>query len=115
MNEIETLQTLPSRLKEFGKRTAVVAFAKERKDQWTYTKLAEKSARLAAGLIKFGIQKGDHIALVAENRPEWIATCLGILAAGAVAVPVDVQLTGDALRHVLHDSGVRLIFTTERL
>jgi long-chain acyl-CoA synthetase len=115
MNEIETLQALPRRLREFKERPAIVAFAKDRKEQWTYAKLAERSARLATGLTKAGIQKGDGIALVAENRPEWMAACLGILSAGAVAVPVDVQLPDDVLHHVLHDSEPRVIFTTERL
>jgi long-chain acyl-CoA synthetase len=115
MNEIETLSGLVPRLKEYGKKTAVVAFAKDDKQQWTYAKLAGKSARLASGLAKAGVQKGDHVALVAENHPEWIASCLGVLAAGAIAVPIDVQLSGDALRHILHDSGARHIFTTDRL
>src|SRR5438105_4980730 len=115
MREIQTLHELPRLLKEFGAKPAVVALMKERKEQWAYEKLAKQSARLAAGLVKSGVQKGDHIALVAENRPQWMAACLGIFAAGGVAVPIDVQLESDALRHVLHDSAPDFVFTTERL
>src|SRR5207247_2159092 len=80
MHEITTLQTLPSLLRGFGKKPALVAFTKDRTGEWTYAKLADQATRLAAGLIKAGIEKGDHIALVAENRPEWMTACLGILA-----------------------------------
>jgi long-subunit acyl-CoA synthetase (AMP-forming) len=61
------------------------------------------------------VSKGDHVALVAENRPEWMAACFGILAAGGAAVPVDVQLADEALRHNLHDSGAQMVFATDRL
>src|SRR5262245_33581401 len=115
MHEIKTLHTLPARLKDLGARPAIVAFAKDRKEQWSYPKLAGQSARLATGITESGIEKGDSVALVAENRPEWIAACLGVVSAGAVAVPIDAQLAGDALTHVLRDSEARLVFTTERL
>jgi long-chain acyl-CoA synthetase len=115
MQEIKTLHTLPLFLRELGERAAVIAFQKDGKEQWSFTRLAEQSSRVAAGLMKAGVGKGDHIALVAENRPEWLAACLGILAAGGVAVPVDVQLAADALRHILHDSGAHVVFTTKRL
>src|SRR5204862_649299 len=103
------------RLNKFGKRAAVIAFDKDRKEKWTYTKLAEQAARLAAGLAAAGVEQGDHLALFAENSPEWFAACLGVMACGAVAAPLDVQLADDALNHVLGDSGARYVFTTERL
>src|SRR5205823_3961816 len=47
--------------------------------------------------------------------PQWVAACLAVLGAGAVAVPLDVQLADDALGHALEDSGARYVFTTKRL
>src|SRR5207249_1291552 len=92
-----------------------VAFAKDRTQQWTYAKLADQAARLATGLTGAGVEKGEHLGLFAENSPEWLAACLGVLACGAVAVPLDVQLGDEALRHALGDSGARYVFTTEHL
>ena len=43
---------------------------------------------LAAGLIELGIQPGDRIAILSENRWEWLAADHGILSAGAVDVPI---------------------------
>src|SRR5439155_21540028 len=115
MDEIDTLQALLPRVKEFGKRSAVVAFTKDGKEEWTYANLADEGARLATGMMKAGIEKGETIALCAEDSPQWIAACLGVVACGAVAVPLDVQLNDEALDHALHDSGARYVFTSERL
>src|SRR5687767_4457929 len=115
MNTIETLQGLLPRLEEYGSRPAVVAFAKNRAETWSYAQLADHAARLGAGLSKAGIDKETHVGLFAENSPQWFAACLGVLSAGAIAVPLDVQLGEEALRHELRDSHVRLVFTTERL
>ena len=54
------------------------------------------------------------MALFAENSPEWIASALGIIHAGMVAVPLDVQLDDKTLIHVLQDSDARAIITTQK-
>src|SRR5438093_8229481 len=59
-----------------------------------------------------GVGRGDAVALLAGNRPEWVAACLAVIQAGAVVVPLDVQFPDDVLKHVLRDSGARLLFTT---
>jgi len=115
MDELETLQALLPRLAGYQDRPAVVAFSKEQTEQWTYAQLAEQANRLASGLPRADLHKGDHVALLAENGPQWIAACLGLLASGAVAVPLDVQLSDDALKHALHDSGARYVFTSKQL
>jgi len=115
MDVFVTLQALVPRLESFGERAAVVAFTKEAKTDWSYAKFSDAAARLATGLVKAGIDKGDVIALCAEDSPEWIAACLATIACGAVAAPLDVQLSDDALDHALSDSGARYIFTSERL
>lgn len=114
MDEINTLQDLLPRLAAFQNRSALVAFRKQDVEQWPYAKLADQAARLAAGLAKAGLTKSDYVALFAENSPQWIAAFLGVVALGAVAVPLDAQLADDVLSHCLRDSGARFAFTTER-
>jgi len=114
VDELDTLQSLLPRLAAYRERPAVLAFTNEQTEQWTYAQIAEQAGRLASGLGKRGSAKGDRIALCAENSPQWVAACLGVIASGAVAVPLDVQLAEDALGHALHDSGARYVFTTER-
>jgi long-chain acyl-CoA synthetase len=114
IGEIDTLADLIPRLAAFAERPALVNLKKQDVEKWTYAKLAEQAKRVANGLTEAGLQKGDPVALYAENGPEWIAVCLGAIAAGAIAVPLDAQLADDALSHVLRDSGARLVFTTTR-
>jgi long-chain acyl-CoA synthetase len=114
MDQIETLQALLPRLDSFGKQTAVIAFTKEAKAEWSYAKLSDCAARLATGLLKEGVEKGEVLAICAEDSPEWITACLATIASGATAAPLDVQLSDDALDHTLRDSGARYVFTSER-
>jgi len=112
MNKLETLSDLLPQMALHKDRPAIIALQKESKEEWSYAKLADQANRLAAGFNKAQIAKGDHLAIFAENGPPWIAVCLGILAAGAVVVPLDVQLADDVLRHALEDSGARYVFTS---
>jgi long-chain acyl-CoA synthetase len=64
-------------------------------------------SRLACGLAALGIEPGDRVALVSENRPEWVIADLAIMAAGAVTVPAYVTNTVDDHRHILGNSGAR--------
>ena len=67
---------------------------------------------LAAGLVAAGLEPGARVALFAPDGPEWIASALAVVRAGAVVVPLDAQFTDDALAHTLIDSAARLVFTT---
>ncbi len=60
---------------------------------------------LAQGLRALGISAGDRVALVAENRPEWVVADLAIMSAGAITVPAYVTNTVDDHRHVFASSG----------
>jgi len=67
-------------------------------------------ARTARALQDWGIRKGDRVALLSENRPEWPAADLAILLLGAVTVPLYTTLTPEQTAFLLHDSGCRAIF-----
>jgi long-chain acyl-CoA synthetase len=77
---------------------------------WRPTTAAEASgraARLAGALKRLGVARGDRVALVAESRPEWLVSDIGIMAAGGITVPAyTTNKTSDHL-HVLRDSGAR--------
>src|SRR5438309_1146404 len=104
MNVLQTLHSLIDGLGEHGDRPAVLALQKQKMERWSYAKLAEQVQRLAQGLTKEGVGKGVPVALLAGSRAEWLVACLAVIKAGAVVVPVDLQLTDDVLGHVLKDS-----------
>jgi long-chain acyl-CoA synthetase len=67
-------------------------------------------ARIAHTLENFGIQRGDRVGLLAENRPEWPIADMASLLLGAVTVPLYTTLTPEQTAFVLSDSGCRVIF-----
>jgi long-chain acyl-CoA synthetase len=82
----------------------------------SWTGIAEQVKALSRALRGLGLQPGDRVVLVAENRPEWLVADLAIIAAGAITVPAyTTALTSDH-RHVLTDSGaVGAIVSTQAL
>ena len=110
--EPRTLGSLINTLAEHGDRQAVLALQEEGTESWSYADLVEHARHLAGGLAEMGVGRGDHVALLAPNRPEWIVACLGVVGSGAVATPLDVQLGDKVLARVLRSSSVKVIFTT---
>ena len=67
---------------------------------------------LAAVLRIAGIQTGDRVAQVSENRYEWIIADLAMHLAGAVHVPIHVTLAGEQMAEQIADCGARLVFVS---
>lgn len=74
----------------------------------TYEEINMRANQFAHALMKWGIQKGDRVALIMANSPSFICCQYGILKSGAVVVPVNLMYTGRELSHVLSDCGARL-------
>jgi long-chain acyl-CoA synthetase len=83
-------------------------------DIWTYDRLAAESRRIARGLLKKGLQKGDRVALWAENRPEWISVWMGAAIAGCIIVPVDFLIGERECLNILKLTEARAFFFSER-
>lgn len=66
----------------------------------------------AAALLDAGIEVGDRVGLLAENRPEWLIADLAIMAAGAANVPPHAPLTESQIQYQLADAGVRWAFVS---
>ncbi|MFC4291532.1 AMP-dependent synthetase/ligase [Sphingorhabdus arenilitoris] len=82
----------------------------------SWTEAARRVAGLAKNLKKLGLEPGDRVMLVSENRPEWCIADLGIMAAGCVTVPTYTTNTERDHQHILDNSGARaVIVSTEKL
>lgn len=73
----------------------------------TYGEVEGRVRRLARGLRALGIERGDRVAVLSENRPEWVIADLAILAAGGVSVPIYPTLPAAQVVHILADSGAK--------
>jgi long-chain acyl-CoA synthetase len=74
--------------------------------------LRRNVAGTAHALQQWGIRKGDRIAILSENRPEWSTADFAILLLGAVTVPVYATLTPEQTAYTLRDSGANVIFVS---
>lgn len=64
---------------------------------------------VALGLTELGVKKGDRVALLSENRPEWSIVDLAMLSVGAINVPLYTTQTPEQARFILQDAGTRLL------
>ncbi|HUS17951.1 MAG TPA: long-chain fatty acid--CoA ligase, partial [Chloroflexia bacterium] len=77
----------------------------------TYREIDTEANRLAHALQKLGIAKGDRVALVLPNCPQFVIGYYAILKAGAVAVPTNPTYTARELQYQFADAGVRTVIT----
>src|SRR5687768_2445150 len=80
---------------------------------WNYlngNQAIERVKRLAMGLAALGVQAGDRIAIISENRPEWSLADLAILSMRAVNVPIYTTQAVEQIRYILENSGARFLF-----
>ncbi|PAX07794.1 AMP-dependent synthetase/ligase [Sphingomonas lenta] len=83
--------------------------------KWTSTSWAEAArqvASLAAGLRAIGVERGDRVMLVSENRPEWLIADIAIMAAGAVTVPAYTTNTERDHAHIIENSGAKAVIVS---
>ena len=89
----------------------------KRDGEWrpiSWGETARQVAALAASLKRIGLQPGDRVCLVSENRPEWLIADLGIMAAGCITVPTYTTNTVRDHSHILENSGARAVIVSNQ-
>jgi long-chain acyl-CoA synthetase len=77
--------------------------------------LEPKTRRIAAFLGLLGVKKGDRVALLSENRPEWGLAYFGISRSGAIAVPIMVDFLPEQISAILEHSESKVLIISKRL
>ena len=80
----------------------------------SWAEAARQVAALSASLKRIGLEPGDRVALVSENRPEWLIADLGIMAAGCVTVPTYTTNTTRDHAHILGNSAARAVIVSNQ-
>lgn len=96
---------------QFPTHVAMVAGS----DQWTYADLDADSDRVAAGLSRLGVAKGDRVALMLSNRPELVIAYWACFKLGAIAVPINNRFAAPELAYTLNHSESRVCITQSDL
>jgi long-chain acyl-CoA synthetase len=84
--------------------------------QWrslSWREAAEQVCLLADSLRRLGLENGDRVMLVSENRPEWALADLAIMAAGCISAPAYITNTERDHAHVLANSGARAVIVSD--
>ncbi|WP_086564965.1 type I polyketide synthase [Streptomyces africanus] len=77
----------------------------------TYAELERRTRSLAAYLTRTGLRRGDRVAICLGNRVETVESCLAVLRAGMVGVPLNPRSSDAELAHFLQDSGAAFVIT----
>ncbi|MDH7603856.1 MAG: long-chain fatty acid--CoA ligase [Melioribacter sp.] len=92
---------------EFGKGKERPVFKHKVDEKWidiTYDQLYDETVNFACGLASLGVKRDYKVAIISENRPEWVYSDMAILGLGAVDVPIYPNSTADTIEYILNNS-----------
>jgi acyl-CoA synthetase (AMP-forming)/AMP-acid ligase II len=116
--ELPVFENAPQSLREylgfFLMANADKEFLVYQGERYTFADVQKQGVRIAAMLQhRYGIAKGDRVAIAMRNYPEWISAFIGAIMVGAVVVPMNAWWQTDELAYGLSDSGTRLVIADE--
>ncbi len=108
LKEFKTIPQMFSNLvKDYGKIAQHAMLMHRVKDEWkevSYAEVKTQTIAFACGLASLGVKRGDRVAIIAENRPEWVYADFAILGLGGADVPLYPSLTADSIEFILNNS-----------
>ncbi|MFC1954487.1 class I adenylate-forming enzyme family protein [Chloroflexota bacterium] len=93
-------QMLEETVDQYGEKDAIVINDR----RISYSELDKASNKIANTLIKLGVNKGDRVAFLLSNSPEFVITYFGTVKIGAIAVPLDIKYKADDLTPLLNNA-----------
>src|SRR5438477_8285218 len=114
MSAMPISRTIPALLDEmaarYPAREALVGGGR----RYTYASLRAEVRAFAKGLHALGVRRGDKVAILMGNKPEWIVADLAICLLGGVMVAVNTWVTRRELHHILMHSDATTLIATDR-
>lgn len=80
----------------------------------SYVQFKEETDTFAFGLASLGVKREDKVAIISENRPEWVYTDMAVLALGAIDVPLYPSLTAASVEFILNNSESKCIVVSNK-
>jgi long-chain acyl-CoA synthetase len=102
------VQLLRTSVERDADATAIVVVGGE---SLSYGELWERAARVAGGLRRAGVERGERVAIRLPNGIDWVLAFFGAQLMGAVVVPVNTRFTDDEVAYVVKDSGAAFTFS----
>lgn len=108
---VSLTQLLDEAVMAYADHTAMTFFKKT----YTYTELAQEINNTAQALAKKGLQKGDRVAIMLPNCPQYPISFYASLTCGATIVQVNPMYQAAELIHILNDSGAKILIVMDQL
>lgn len=109
--EIPIHAFLENSARKYPERTAAIFYG----NRIPYSRLWDESLRLAGALSGLGLEKGDRVAMLLPNVPQFIIAYNGILAAGGVTVPINPLNPVEEIARELEETGAETLIVLDRL
>ncbi|HXH70607.1 MAG TPA: long-chain fatty acid--CoA ligase, partial [Pyrinomonadaceae bacterium] len=110
-DEPRTLAELFLQAAEKYNRSDALNYKKDGKwHQISSGEMISRAENIALGLYSLGLRKGDKVALLAANSPEWTLTDAGCQFAGIIDAPIYTTLAPNAVRYIIKDCGAKIFF-----
>lgn len=108
-------ETVPKRLHHVAttKPSAVALYSKDGANAYVplrFSELWSEVRALGCAFLDLGVERGNHVGMMSDNRPEWIQTDLALLSIGAIDVPRGSDSTADEMGYILAHADCRLVF-----
>jgi fatty-acyl-CoA synthase len=113
--DADPTRTLPAVIDELATQLGDAPALLSDREQLSFRQLAERSRRYARWALDQGLGKGDVVALIMPNRPEYMAIWLGLSRLGVTTALINTQLRGASLAHSLRVAGARHIIVDTSL
>jgi fatty-acyl-CoA synthase len=81
--------------------------------RWTYSQADRLTGRLVGWLSDKGVVRGDRVAVLSQNEPEYVFLFFALQRIGAILVPMNFRLTGPEIRYLLDDSAPVLLINQQ--
>ena len=113
MDVRRSFDILANQLEKFPKADALAAKIAGRYEPLSSQQVQEQANLVSLGLLKLGLKKGDKVAIISMNRPEWLLADFGIAQIGATSVPMYPSITVADYQYIFADAGVRAVFVAD--
>jgi long-chain acyl-CoA synthetase len=111
--EVTAFKNAPNNLREvfeLSRSRGETIFLVYEDERWTFTQTMSHVDAIAAMLVnKYGIKKGDRVAIAMRNYPEWVMSFAAILSIGAISVSFNAWWTEDENDFALEDCGAKVL------
>lgn len=114
MEPTRTFDLLDKNLSQFPNADALAAKSEGKWKKYSVREYNDFARWFALGLLELGFGKGDKIATITNNRPEWNFVDMGMAMIGVVHVPVYTSLNDDEYKYVLEHSDARMVLISDK-